>query len=391
MEKNATTSGSFFGVLGTTVSALTVAASLTMVASLPVMAQELPNTMTWSSYDVGSAGYAEASAIADAFGKEFGTKVRIQPSGSAIGRLQPLLTKRADVGFLATETFFATEGTHDFSERRWGPQDLRVLAGRPAAFAVFTAADSGIEELSDLKGKRIALHAGNPSVNVKCEAFLAFADLTLDDVEPTMFPTYGAAMSSVLKNEADASCTTTTPSQVYELEASPKGIRWLNTPAEDKDGWSRIEAVAPFFQPFSETIGAGINEENPAHIMAYRYPMLVVRSDMSDDMAYSIIKAVDETYDLYKNATAVMPRWKLDEAGVPAADAPFHEGAIRYLKERGIWTDEHQAWNDARTTRLNALRNAWSEVVEEADGKSDEEFAEMWEQRRVKALSELNP
>ena len=61
-----------------------------------VSAQELPNTMVWTSYDVGSAGYAEASAIADAFGKEFGTRVRIQPSGSGIGRLQPLLQGRAD-------------------------------------------------------------------------------------------------------------------------------------------------------------------------------------------------------------------------------------------------------------------------------------------------------
>lgn len=34
-------------------------------------AQELPDTMSWTSYDVGSAGYAEASAIADAFGKQY--------------------------------------------------------------------------------------------------------------------------------------------------------------------------------------------------------------------------------------------------------------------------------------------------------------------------------
>lgn len=378
------------GALGRAMGALAVAASLTM-APLSASAQELPKTMTWSAYDVGSAGYAEASAIADAFGKKYGTKIRIQPSGSAIGRLQPILTKRADVGFLATETFFATEGIYDFSERRWGPQDLRVLAGRPAAFGVFTAADGDIKTLADLKGKRIALVAGNPSVNVKCEAFLAFADLSLDDVEPTMFPTYAAAMSSVVKNEADASCTTTTPSQVYELEASPKGIRWLDVPPEDKEGWARIEAVAPFFQPYVETIGAGISEEKPAKIMAYRYPMLVVRSDMTDDMAYAFIKAVDETYDLYKDATAVMKRWKLEESGVPAADAPFHDGAIRYLKERGIWKDEHQAWNDTRTARLNALMAAWPEAIKEADGKSDEEFAEIWEQRRAKVLSDLKP
>lgn len=86
-------------------------AALVLGASTAAQAADtkLPDTMTWSSYDVGSAGYAEASAIADAFGKKYGTRIRIQPSGSSIGRLQPLLSGRADVGFLATETFFATE------------------------------------------------------------------------------------------------------------------------------------------------------------------------------------------------------------------------------------------------------------------------------------------
>ena len=85
-----------------------LATAMVLGVSAPASAEvELPDTLTWSAYDVGSAGYAEASAIADAFGKKYGTRIRIQPSGSAIGRLQPLLSGRADVGFLATETFFA--------------------------------------------------------------------------------------------------------------------------------------------------------------------------------------------------------------------------------------------------------------------------------------------
>ena len=96
-----------------------------MATALPVAAQELPTTMIWTSYDVGSAGYAEASAIADAFGKQFGTRVRIQPSGSGIGRLQPLLQGKADYAFLATEAFFLSEGAYDFATPEWGPKALR--------------------------------------------------------------------------------------------------------------------------------------------------------------------------------------------------------------------------------------------------------------------------
>lgn len=366
-------------------------ATIVLGVSLSASAEEpnLPDTMTWSSYDVGSAGYAEASAIADAFGKKYGTRIRIQPSGSAIGRLQPLLSGRADVGYLATETFFAAEGIHDFATRRWGPQNLRAIAGRPSSIGVFTAADAGIETMADLKGERFAYVAGNPSINVKCDAFLAFAGITRDDLDAVMFPTYASAMSSLARGEADASCTTTTPSHVYELAESPRGIRWLDMEPNDKAGWAKVSEVAPFFAPFEETLGAGISKEDPVHIMAYRYPVMAVRADMDADAVYNMLKAVDETYPMYKDATAVMTRWDINKAGVPAIDVPFHEGAVRYLKEKGIWTAEHQAWNEARTERLNALLEAWPKAMAEGEGKSDEAFAQIWKAHRQKALESL--
>lgn len=353
-------------------------------------AQELPDTMSWSSYDVGSAGYAEASAIADAFGKQYGTRVRIQPSGSSIGRLQPVTAGQADYGYLATETFFAAEGTEDFADRKWGPQDLRVLAGRPASFGMPTAADAGIETLEDAAGKRVAFVAGNPSVNVKCDALLAFAGLTRDDVEAIMFPTYAAAMSSLAQGQADATCTTPTTSQLYELAESPRGIHWVDIPADNEEGWNRVREIAPFFKPDIETVGAGLSEDNAVNMLAYRYPVLVTLADTSADEAYAMTKALDETFDMYKDATAVMPRWNLTEAGTPPIDAPFHEGAVQYLKEKGVWTDEHETWNQQRLERLSALRSAWEQAMSEGADMSDEEFATLWETKRQEALNSLN-
>ncbi|ROO24500.1 C4-dicarboxylate ABC transporter substrate-binding protein [Salinisphaera orenii MK-B5] len=372
----------------------TAAASAVLAAGCALgasgaLAQDLPDTMTWSSYDVGSAGYAEASAMADAFGKEYGTRIRIQPSGSAIGRLQPLLQERADYSFLATETFFATEGLYDFADPRWGPQDLRVVAGRPSSFGMPTAEDADIRELADVEGKRVAYVAGNPSVNVKCDALLAFAGLTRDDVDARMFPTYGAAMSSLAQGQADATCTTTTPSQMYELAESPRGIYWVPLPASDEKGWKRVTEVAPFFKPYKETVGAGISEDNPVPLMAYRYPVLTVRADMSDQAVYDFTKAMDDTFGMYKDATSVMPRWKLSESGTPPIDAPFHPGAIKYLKEKGIWTDDMQEWNDKRLARLEALQAAWQETKEEAGDKTGEDFQAVWEDKRQAALDAL--
>ncbi|MCD1586389.1 TAXI family TRAP transporter solute-binding subunit [Halomonas sp. IOP_14] len=352
-------------------------------------AAELPSTMTWTAYDVGSQGHSEASAIADAFGKTYNTRIRIQPAGSAIGRLQPLVSGRADYAYLATESFFATEGIYDFSERRWGPQDLRAVAGRPSTFGVPSAADANIHTLEDLRGQRVAYVAGNPSVNVKCDAILAFAGLSHDDVEAVMFPTHGAAMSSLVEDRADATCTTTTASQLYELEESSRGIRWVDIPADDEEGWARMNQVAPVFQSFRETIGAGLNEESPANMLAYRYPIIVAMADRDEEEVYQFIKSLDESYDLYRDATAAIHRWAIEDSGVPPIDIPFHPGAIRYMEEKGLWSEEMQTWNDNRLARLEALKQAWDSLLNEEPDLEGDALAERWEARRQEVIGAL--
>jgi TRAP transporter TAXI family solute receptor len=369
-----------------------IAASLSFSLSIlagVAAAQELPDTMTWTAYDVGSQGHSEASAIADAFGRAYNTRIRIQPSGSATGRLQPLVTGRADYAFLATESFFASEGIFDFSERRWGPQDLRAVAGKPSTFGIPTAADAEIYSLADLRGKRVAYTAGNPSVSVKCDAILAFAGLTRDDVETVMFPAHSAAMSSLVQGQADAVCTTTTASQLYELKESPRGLRWVDIPADDEEAWARMNQVAPVFQPFTESIGAGLSDDAPANMLAYRYPIIVAMADKDEDEVYAYIKSLDESYDLYKDATSAIHRWSIKDSGVPPIDIPFHAGAVRYMKEQGLWSDEMNAWNEARIARLKALQAAWKSTVEESSNLDDDAFKARWKERRQTTLDKL--
>ena len=160
-----------------------LAAGAMMAASAAAAADaKLPGTMVWTAYDLGSSGYAEASGIANALMKKHDTRVRIVPSGTSIGRLLPVTTGKASYGYLANEAFFATEGTYDFAVPQWGPQDLRIVLGRLAGGGMSCAGDLGIKTAADMKGKRIGYVKGNPSVNVKTDAYLAFGNLTQADV-----------------------------------------------------------------------------------------------------------------------------------------------------------------------------------------------------------------
>lgn len=362
------------------------ALAVATLAGQAVLAQDatLPRTMIWTSYDLGSAGYVEASAMADALDKRFGTTMRLTPSGTAIGRLLPLVRERADFGLLGNEILFASDATYEFAARDWGPQDLRVLMGRPAAVGLVAGNDTDVATFDDLQGASVGFVEASPSTTMNTEAALAFAGLTSDDVEKVMYPGYGAMLTAFVAGEVDVVPVTPTSAALREAEGG-RGFHWLDMPASDAEGWDRVSQEADLFQPITLTDGAGMSEDDPAELLGYSYPQLTTLASTDEDVVYNLIKALDQSFDDYRGANAVMPAWALEQSGTTPAGAPFHPGAIRYLRERGIWDAEDDAWNDQRIAEIARTRDLWDAAIAEADDQSvsDNDWPAFWESYRV--------
>jgi len=340
----------------------------------------LPKTMVWTSYDLGSTGYVEASAMADALDKMFGATVRITPSGTGIGRLLPLKTGRANFGFMGNEILFASEGTYEFAARDWGPQETRVLLGRPAAVGLITGLDTDIQTVADVRGKKVGYVQANPSIDMNIAAELAFGGLTKDDIEEVLYPGYGAMVQGFIAGEIDVVTVTPTVAALREAEGG-RGVRWLDMPGSDAEGWARVRESSSVFSPTSMTVGVSISETDPADLLGYRYPQLSTYASVSEDEVYNLMKALDESYDLFKDGNQVMARWNITDSGASPAGAPFHPGAIKYLREKGVWDAEDDAWNEARLAQLAVIKTAWDEATAKADVEkvSDADWPAYWE------------
>ncbi len=118
----------------------------------------------------------------------------------------------------------AQEGAFDFGAENWGPQPVRVLLannGGAINLAVGVAADEGIEEFADLKGKRVAYIVGAPALNVNTEAYLAYGGLTWDDVERVDFGGFGASWKGLIEGQVDAAFASTNSGMAYEAAGRP--------------------------------------------------------------------------------------------------------------------------------------------------------------------------
>ena len=120
--------------------------------------------------------------------------------------------------------------------------------------------------------------------------------------------------------------------------------------------------------------------------------VITLAANASPELAYAMTRAVAETYDLYRNASPIMTRWQLRESGTPPMDAPFHEGAIQYLKEAGIWNDAAAAWQTAALARQQAIAAAWKEMMRNDPGArsaSVDALQAKWLPRRDEVLASL--
>jgi hypothetical protein len=262
--------------------------------------------------------------------------------------------------------------------------------GRKNAFSVVATKESGITKPEDLKGKRMAWVPANSSVNIKVMPVLAFAGLTLADVELVQFPSYVASLRALIEGRADCAGAAVNTSVLRELEASPRGISWVQLDPGNARGWEAMRSVVSFAEPIAETIGSGVSAANPANVMGYRYPMITVNADTPDDEVYALMKAVDDSFALYKDVNATMPRWAMALAGTPPMDAAFHPGAVKFLREKGQWTAETQTWQDGMIRRNNALRAAWAEFLPGARSQAPEAFAAAWNERRTAVLASIS-
>jgi TRAP transporter TAXI family solute receptor len=370
-----------------------VLASLSLIAVAPARAGDvkLPSTMTMTAYDTGTAGFNITVGVGKMMKDKYGSEVRVLPAGNDVARLAPLRAKRAVASAMGTGSYFAQEGMFEFGAREWGPQALQLILSSVDcnSGALGVAADTGVKEVKDLKGKRIGFVVGSPALNQNALAVLAFASLTQNDVKIVEFASYGAMWKGLINNDVDAAFGTTITGPAKEAETSPRGIVWPPLPKSDTAGWARVNKIASYMFPHLATCGAGISPQNPVELGNFPYPIYVAYASQPQDEVYAIAKAMIDGYDAYKDSAP--------GAGGLAASrqtknwaVPVHPGAVKALKEAGQWTAEQEAHNNGLYKRQDVLATAWASYNKTNPPSDDKTFFDGWVKARTTALAKAN-
>ena len=270
--------------------------------------------------------------------KEHGIRCSAESTGGSIYNINTIRAGELEFGVAQSDwQYHAYNGTSKFEEQ--GPyKDLRaVFSVHPEPVTIIAHDDSGVQNITDLKGKR--LNIGNPGSGTRgtwevLEEALGWERSDLKLAAEMKSAETGAAVCdgkidayfwlvghpSALTQESLATCPThlvnATGPEIDKLVSDNSYYRKAVIPG---GMYNNDEDV--------ETFGVGAT--------------FVTSADVPDEVVYTVVKAVFENFDTFKKLHPAFANLDETQMIADSLSAPLHPGALKYYLERG-WDCEVQ-------------------------------------------------
>ncbi len=303
------------------------------LAAGPAVAQEKLNIFIATGPTAG-VYYPMGGSLADLLTKHVPTlNATAGTTAGSIANLQLMQNKKADIAFsMADASWDAYKGQQKFAAGAVPLRALMVLY--PNRMHVVTVEGSGINKFADLKGKRVSTGAVNSATEVMAlrltEAHgMTFKDFTQERLDP------GKSVDAIKDKKLDAFFWVggVPTAAVTELAATP-GLK-LKLIDHDEGVAGMIKIYGPLY--VRDTIPAkAYPGQDQANRIATVWNVLVARADVSDQVAYDVVKTIFERKADMERVHPESRNFDLKYQTNAASVIPFHPGAIKYFAEMGV-------------------------------------------------------
>ena len=225
---------------------------------------------------------------------------------------------------------YAAAGTRSF-ETEGALDSFRVIGGLYAEALQLVTMDPEIKSVADLKGKKVSIGAAGSGVYFNAIDVLEAAGLTEADIIP-QYQSFGDSADALKDRKIDAA---------FIVAGAPTpAIQELCTSATaylvpiDGDIADKLMAASPYYTSYK--IPAGTYNGQAADVTTVTVKAtLIVSTDADEEAVYNVTKAIFDNIDAITAAHAKGAELSLENA-TSGMTAPFHAGAAKYFKEKGI-------------------------------------------------------
>ncbi|MGY6565033.1 MAG: TAXI family TRAP transporter solute-binding subunit [Halomonadaceae bacterium] len=315
--------------------ALKYVAAASLLATAPLAAAQQLSIATGGT---GGVYYPIGGGFAEMINKHIeGASATAEVTGASVENMGLIMRGDADLALALADTVYqAYNGTGDFEGRQI--ENTRALASvYPNAVQLVTLADSDIQSLEDLRGKRVSVGAPGSGTELNARALLEANGITYDDFRPQRL-NFNETADAIRDGDIDAGFWSVGPptSSILNLAAT-RSIRLIGFSEEEIENAREVE---PTFAAYE--LRAGMYDGMDEAVQTISIPnVLVVNADMDEELAYELTKLlfenIDELIAVHPAANDTTVEFSIDSTPVP-----FHDGALRYYEEVGAEVADHQ-------------------------------------------------
>ncbi|WP_064606022.1 TAXI family TRAP transporter solute-binding subunit [Photobacterium sp. J15] len=265
--------------------------------------------------------------------KQHNIRCSVESTGGSIYNVNTMRAGELDFGIVQSDwQYHGYNGTSKFKEQ--GPyKKLRaVFSLHTEPFNIIARADSGINDVADLKGKRVNI--GNPGSGDR-----ATMGVVMDAMGWTM---KDFKLASELKGSerSQALCDNKIDAFVYVVGHPNGSIKEATTSCAAKlvsatgPAIDKVVADNPYYA--KSTVPGGMYKGTDSDVNSFGVAAtLVSTTDVSDDVVYAVVKSVFENFDTFKRLHPAFANLKPEDMVKDGLSIPLHPGAVRYYKEAG--------------------------------------------------------
>jgi uncharacterized protein len=313
------------------ISALAVSAALIAGAAL---AQQGLN-IAIATGGTGGVYYPLGGGMANVLSKHVpGMQASARVTGGSVDNLKLIGSQQSEVALVMVDAALdALKGEDKF---KGSPVDVRTLMVLyPNRMHVVSMEGTGVEKMSDLKGKRVS--TGSPGSATEVMAFRVIEAAGLDKDKDMRRERLGVAESvNALKDrKIDAFFWVggLPTAAVTDLGATPNVKIKMIDHADTVDKMNKKYDNLYTTGVIPAKTYPGQDKDNPIAVVQN---ILVANAKMSDKVAYDIVKTFIERRDELVAVHAEAESIKLENQLPKNSPIPWHPGAVKYFSDKGL-------------------------------------------------------
>lgn len=251
-------------------------------------------------------------------------------TGASVENVRMITEGTAELALIMNDVAFqAYSGEGRFEG---DPQPIRtVFQMYPHHYHVVVLKSSDVQNVEDIRGKRVSIGAPGSGTEFKTELVLTSLGIDYEEFTPFRLP-FAETGDDLRDGRIDVGIwdVAAPTSSVMEITAT-RDIRLISfTDAQIE----KIVTANPFYSRFEMSPGTYPGQDEPV-VNPSVWNSVVCNKDYPEEYVYDITKAIFENID-HLIAIHHFANFSTPENTVEHSVAPLHPGAIRYLEEIGM-------------------------------------------------------